>query len=42
VKYQFVADHAALWPVTWMCQVLGVTRSKTLQVAIILDWKPSS
>lgn len=27
VTFQFIADHAAQWPVRWMCEALGVSES---------------
>jgi putative transposase len=27
VKYEFIAKHRSVWPVTWICDVLGVSRS---------------
>lgn len=27
MKYEFIAKHRGVWPVTWICEVLGVSRS---------------
>lgn len=27
MKYGFVLEHRSIWPITWMCQVLGVSNS---------------
>jgi putative transposase len=27
VRFEFVAKHRSAWPVTWICEVLGVSRS---------------
>ena len=27
MKFGFVAKHRGVWPVTWLCEALGVSRS---------------
>jgi putative transposase len=27
VKFEFIAKHRGAWPVTWICDALGVSRS---------------
>jgi len=27
MKFGFIAKHRAIWPVAWLCDVLGVSRS---------------
>ena len=32
--FGFVAKHRAIWPVSWMCETLGVSRSATTHGSI--------
>ena len=27
IKFGFVAEHGGIWPVRWLCEALGVSRS---------------
>ena len=33
VKFGFMAKHRGIWPVAWLCEALGVSRSRVLCVA---------
>lgn len=31
MKFVFIAKHRNVWPVAWLCNALGVSRSKSVQ-----------
>ena len=31
MKFGFVAKHRGIWPVLWMCEALGVSRSGSMR-----------
>jgi hypothetical protein len=35
MKFVFIAKHRSIWPVAWLCEALGVSRSVAKQTQFV-------